>query len=98
MEKRKEYALFGPSGMWLQPADDTNADCEEAHTITRKLTEELSTPIVHLLQHRQQQQEPACSTAILQVFLLLYMNFYILCKQLINDLTAIYSVFFLPEV
>lgn len=68
MEKRKEYALFGPSGMWLQPADDTNAGCGEVHAVTRNLTEELSTPIAHLLQHQQQQQEPACSTAILQFF------------------------------
>lgn len=68
MEKRKEYALFGPSGMWLQPAGDTNAGCEEAHTITRNLTEELSTPTAHLLQHWQQQQELACSTAILNFF------------------------------
>lgn len=68
MEKRKEYALFGPSGMWLQPAGDTNAGCEEAHTITRNLTEELSTPTAHLLQHWQQQQELACSIAILIFF------------------------------
>lgn len=94
METRKEYALFGPSGTWLQPADDNNADCEEVHTVTKNPTEELSTSTVHPLQHRQQQQEPACSTAILQFFLLLYTIFYILCKQLINDITAIYSMFF----